>query len=679
MERPKGAARVKGWRRFDRLVFWAGLCLCLGVQMRFARDLIRFRHEPPEVDDSYAYILKAVYSADGGMAKDHAALRDLWAQTNEPSSVEPAGFYRYKQRHQVFNYYHPLHSRGLRTLNAAGLDWLKAYRLIQAAGAGFIVLALAAFLRALHGPAGAGLGLAVLSVFVFNDQGLFELVVPSNLAFGAFLGSAGCAVAGGRIRLAGCAALGVGAMLLHPLGYFFLPVTCALLLSRSGGPVRRARWITLAVLAFGVVLAFGIPRLHSMPGTAAVGEVVGNPGDYWSGLRGSWEVQTRLMIEVVPFGVAGWAGLLASACAGIWLAPPPLRRPVLVTLVLSTVLLAASLLPVYPYFPANISRRAWMLPAILLIGASCSALADAAQAAARLLRGAVSPSGGPVAGRGAFVRAALLVALAAWVPAVRGMAARKAWTLRHMIERHPFRFDPQSWAVLGRLVPPGGRVWYGDDFSLYALLCRGMLNRGAVFRPALAGTPQEAAWAAAERDVPALAALNPLHRLPRFGGDGLWLDPARPLRVALPRIPSEGGVWLGLRNAGRTSRLTVAPAGENGLSGGPLLDREIPGGFEGFLPVECGWTDGAEIVIRVDEASDRLLLTGLRLSSTAVTRWPWNQGVTLGMGPGGTGGSAILCFDSATAFPGAPVTSEVVCDEGSLVIGRAVPSGTPRP
>jgi hypothetical protein len=627
------------------------------------------RQTPVEADDAYSYIVKAAAMQAGCFSEGCSAMSSLREQLQNPTDNPEAASIRHREYHRIFYFYHPIHSFALAGLNSAGLTWEHAYDVVWLAGKILIIFAVAYFMLSVWGPSTASLALILLSVTVLQGQGL-HAVVPSNLALAlALILWAEIYMKSKRLAWV-MPVLIILMLLMHPIGrlYGFLILVFALL--DTQWPLHRKEAMTIGVSLLLVAIYFILPSL--IPSI----ELAFNPGDFYPGswdYIGALQESLSVTIRVVTNWAAHWGGfvfVVPFVLLGIICYRQDQKRLILI-LGLSLAFAAASFFYVVPFYGALGFERAWIVLAILLVGA----ISQGFVTLAGIVGSELKIKGSIIAkDRKWRVGFALVLGLFLLASAARYLASQSrnySSTYDSMAHSGESLFNPAQPAMTGG---PGRSqtILYMEELSLYYYLSHGALNSQAVYYPAVAGTPDEAKWVLDQtNEFDFIVARNPIYRLPHTpdGFIKLNLQESLTINSTAPFDTETLQIFVGPRSGPVIFTLTLV-SGENRED----LRVVIPEGNPGWVTLIDEQMRADRIVLRIRQSSQSIEIGGLRFDNSGSNLWPWDQGKSLIFRAADEAETEIT-FNSNDLIKQLPFHVEIIDDEGASVLARVVEIG----
>lgn len=661
-------------RRLGALLLALGLLIQIASRVYQVWVPISQRAAPIETDDAYTYIGKAV-QLDECFRQDCTALNDLRLQLSAASPDPGIAWVRYREYGRAFLVYHPLHSLIVWAGHQLGLSWEAAYETVEVCGGVFIGFSLALWLWALWGPGPAGIGMILSAFVLFPNQGLNH-IVPGNLALG-LAATTWATMLFRRSWAYFVVPFGVLAMvLMHPTGRIFALVTVAVfaltedrLLSK-----RTLSIVSLATVILG--MAFLLPHVVSRPEMIVKSDP---PREFWVDWWGYILNGSR------AFGIVkDWAALyggplvVVPLLAAGFVTSPPLRRPRLLLFAGSLAgLAAASLFYVLPRYPANLFSRLWVPVALLLTGAIGQAIwrwLIALLETPAMLRRSSSPS--RLRLRLVAPAALVIVGMAlTWI--VAGAVATGARSIRekvqHRTSREPILLDPAQPIELLARSAPADAVVYMAEVPMHFHLAHGALARGAVFAPALVGTPEQRQWLDDNRAIRFVAAWSPIQRLSIAREGALHLEAGDRLAISAspPRPASALRFLVENRGTATTIVLRSNPGGRDAPD--RTIEIDVPARSTGWIGAGTeGEAAGASFLLETKRTGPDLRLKGLRADQADASSlfWPWSAGIRLSYRDRHDVSPVTIGFDPAELCPQLKRPVQVLSDGGSTVLGR---------
>ncbi len=661
------------------LVFFLGFVLYVSAQLGFNISVMAERTAPPEVDDAYGYMLKAVQMKEC-FFQGAPALNDLGRQISIPTSEHNVAWQQARQYHRLFAVYHPLHSVGMLALRSVGLSWEGAYSALTILGKTFLCLAAALWLYSIWGAGSTGVALGLLAFQTFPRQGL-SYIAPTNLALGLAMATWALVLLWKGSRRADWAlVIGVIAMTaMHPLGRIYAVIAVGLYLAISAWPWPRKTWLLCGVVIVLIAATFALPHVVSRPALATVHFPAREGWDYWQGMRENLEVaraQARNWVNSYECGYPGFIFLLAL---GFILGSP--ARLLFAIGGLLTALLIVSVAYALPVYKGVMFLRNWIPMAIFLTGA-LGRLGYLWLAGAVSLWRRHSGGGADAAALANRVIPALRVIVFAVIGVLFWRAALAHGTnslarfrdkRERVIARHNnMNLDPAQPAMLLRRAQAGDSVLYTHEVPFYFFLCHGANRLGAVYAPLVAGTSEEKAWIEENEAIRYLVSLTPVacarNPITRQGQGGLVLNPTKKLEIRSAAASPISSLFLHIENPGPEAALRITF--RDGEKSNHLL-LQIPAGYSGWMPVGArGHRAAADLLIERIDGGAPIRLKGVRLDRESSLNWPWDEGVSLHLPPDKGIPEETIHFDSAGLYPRLGRPLRVVDDSGSTVLAE---------
>jgi hypothetical protein len=669
--------------RWGQLVFAMGMVMYLGFQSYLVLTPVLDRSAPVEVDDSYIHILKAA-QMQKCFFQDCPALEDLRPQLLTSSSDPEIAWIRYREYVRAFLVYSPLHSVILLGVHSIGLSWEAAYNMVEISGALFIGLSIGFWLYVLWGPGAAGVALGLLALTIFYNQG-FHYIVPTNLALGIAMLSWSLVIQLGRAVKWGL----LGGILLmvsmHPMGRLYAVVTVGVYLLLADRPLSRRTYLVSGVGLLIVGLAFCLPWFVSRPELNFWPDPYPAGWDIWRVLR--LHIGTALH-DVVGKWINFHGGYLSAGFLILvgFLSSSPLRRKnVLVVGGLLSALLPVSLLFVLPRYPAASFARVWIGLAVLLSGAIGHAIFFWFTTLFGWLRRAIHDK--PTCSSGC----------SCWIPSGRGLTIVLLVAMGVVLGRngfyyiiqgsqqvkmiktkkttsHPVVLDQSQPGIL--LSSPRGckSILYASEVPMHFFFSQGALQCGAVYYPALAGTPEEKYWVVDNEQIKHFVSWNPIHNLPIAREGALSLVPGDRLVFRSQLVRPLTSVFFYLENLGEDAAMTIRLPDSTKLGDHKAIQLRLPAKWAGWLQATTNYEIiVAEFSFEVLGTNVLINLRGLQVSRDASTRWPWNQGITLVYIPAETKtGSETIRLEFTEPCPLLECSLRILADGGSTILAEIV-------
>jgi hypothetical protein len=652
----------------DRFLFLAGLLVALALKLWVQEAPHLARLHPPEVDDTYAYLMKSA-QMQGCFLQDCAALRDLRQQLAGTYATPEEAYRAWDVESRTFMVYHPLYSIVVLALRALGVGWEAASEAIGMAGMILVVGGAAWWLRSFVAPGPAGIALVMIAFTAYTGHGL-NLIVPGNIALGLAMWTWGSAVRGGRWTAPFLVVSAIALCTLHHVGKLYAAVAVLFYALFHPRPFAGRDWAAIggsaaAVAAFLVAMAtvsrpqLGIPPLPKELAKDLAGILAWNMSPAIREIEGF----VSLFFGPLPF--------LAMAAAGLYVMPRTSRYRCLATTGTMAVLLAGSLLDYHPGHPINLLQRLlipFSIPAFATIAAAIHAWGGLFwRGLVRLLdRARVRPAGAPVGLGLAAVAVVGGLFFARWLPAFffNGWLAHRnvVWgrTIAHDVD-----YDSEQVRLLMSPDVACRRVYYAGDRPFFFYMTHGAQDCGAVLATLVAGKASMARWV--DGTVPISHVVGPAPAgasrgkvvIAGRGGVALEIEKGSPARSWSFKIGNPGGARdLEIEADGRQVRVPVGA------------------GWHGWLAPGSALHEGARrIVFSLADGGPPMTLEGMRpAAGIESANWPWDMGVSImyerAHGPART---VTYRFSSAQLFEPGGRRVEVLRDRGSLVLGRLLP------
>ncbi len=656
-------------------IFILGVIIYLVAQGILLNYPLWTRSLPPEPDDAYTYMSKGP-QMEQCFLQGCPALQDLREQVNVKEPYRQA-WEAVRARIFTLNVYHPLQTVALIAVHHLGFSWELSYKIAWSAGSLLFLIGIAWLLFVLFGPGAAGLGLFLLAFQVFANQGL-HYVVPSNLALGiGFIVWARILSKKGNAPW--CLLLGAVAMVsMHPVGRIYATIAILIYLTAGQSPWRARTLLPALGGAAIVAAAFLLPHFITHPDLVRPAAPIPDDFTYLKYAHDTFRELAGNLYKLFV-GVAGLPIFLFTLVAGIWLLPPERRRVVGRIALILGFFLVISLFYVMPHFPGDVFRRLWIAFAVLITGI-CGYGIFALMRYAGLLLNSVSPTpvteflGIPTLRLSSHKIGVLLLAVvvAILLQTAHDGTANLVKTIKKTIGRYQYAYNLDQPGLLLSESREGDKVLYSSLFNMPFYLTHGALNLGAVYYPAVRGTPLEKKWAESEQ-VRFAVVMNPLNWFPTGYEGKIPLKHYSQVLARFPQPENISTVRLRLENPTDEEKVLEAvlrsDKGEKAKSG-PLT---LPPGQTKWLEIPAqglGWTGTLEVALSGE--IKELFLHGLNMNQSQ-TLWPWDQEASLTFIRAEDGGKAYsVLFKADSALPEALKAKgvEVLDDQGGTVLLR---------
>jgi hypothetical protein len=661
-----------------RLLFTIGVLLFTFVQFTMVLPPILNRTVPVETDDAYTYIVKASQMQDCFL-QNCPALNDLREQLTTPAETPNMTWIRYREYVRAFSIYHPLHSLILAGLHTAGLSWEVSYNIVEILGSLFLSLAISYWLYRLFGPGPAGVALLLVAFTPFPGQGL-HYVVPSNLALGIGMLTWGSLLKrddrSRRIIIVSTLIL----VLMHPIGRLYALLGVLLFVSLNVKQMKRADWQMIGLSLFLIVMAFLLPLIINRPELSFPADP---PPPDWNRWTGYYNNSTQAASYITSWMRLYGGFLMALLLIFIGLAslPPFEQRTRVVSMgVLLGGLLGASLLQVLPRYPAEAFSRVWIPFAIFLTGLIAHGIWGWAAAVVHWIRQALEN------GLQDFRDQRWILSMPGWAAVlllVFGLILARN-SLNHvlegqrilretttiMINSQASRLDTDQPSVLLR--EGCEDVLYMFEVPMHLYFAQGALACGAIYHPALEGTPEETQWIQNNQNLSYVVTWNPTIRASvTTGGNPLVLESGKPLEFYIPGEWTSQQLYIYLENAGRETKLNLSALPSEDTEKRKILKRiAIPANWSGWNAIDITADEVARgFTLEAARGSNEIFLRGIKSDPDAPRNWPWDEGLTLVQRPSNPDLEATeINFNTASLIPYSAWSLTVVEDQGDTVL-----------
>lgn len=662
-----------------RLLFAAGVLLFTSVQLMMVILPIRNRTAPVETDDAYTYIVKAAQMQDCFL-QNCPALNDLRQQLTAPTEKPNMTWIRYREYVRAFSIYHPLHSMILVGLHTTGLTWEASYNIVEIVGSLLLSLAITYWLYRLFGSGPAGVALLLLTFTPFPGQGL-HYVVPSNLALGIAMiiwGSLLQRDSHSRWIVIGTVIL----VLMHPIGRMYALLGVLLFILLNIRQMKRTDWQMVGLSVFVIVLAFLLPLVVTHPEFSFPADPPPPGWNRWSGYSNN-------LTEAASF-VASWMRLYGGFLMALLLMfiglaslhPYEQRTRVMSMAVLLGGLLGASLLQVLPRYPAEAFSRIWIPFAIFLTGLIAHGIWRWAAAAVRWIRQAVEN------GLQDFRDERWILSIPGWAGVlllVFGLILARN-SLNHVLEGQRIlrettaimmssqdsRLDTDQPSVLLR--EGCEDILYMFEVPMHLYFAHGALACGAIYHPALEGTPEETQWIQDNQSLSYVVTWNPTIRASvTTGGNPLVLESGKSLEFYVPGNWTAQQVYIYVENAGGETRLNLSALPSEDGEKSKILERiSIPADWSGWKAIDITVDEVAPgFTLEAARGSNGIFLRGVKSDPDSPRNWPWDEGLTLIQRPSNPDVDATeINFDTTSLVPYPAWSLTVIEDQGDTILAK---------
>jgi hypothetical protein len=359
------------------------------------------------------------------------------------------------------------------------------------------------------------------------------------------------------------------------------------------------------------------------------------------------------------------------------------RRKIAVMGVLLFPLLFVDFALPHPHYPGESFTRLWVPFAVLLTGAigqvAVTCLALSFDWLRRVVAGGMddSPSREDAFSKDGWrlvLLALMLIILCRYtLNSVESKIGRMRYAQQGMLTQGDIVFASRQPDLLFSLARKNERVLYTHETTMYYFLIHGGLDFGAVYYPAIRGTPDEQTWLAPDKNISFLAGINPYCAIPLRTANGLALRRGEKIEVRSESPLPLAAVRLRLVNPGNEARLAIhvldLPASDKATTSIELL---VPPKSDGWLPA-APKTDfrSSRFAIEMLERTAVTCLAGIRMQDNSPLNWPWDQGISLAYSPGdGDRNVTVVSFSSRDLCPALKRPLQILADDGSSVLAK---------
>lgn len=654
------------------------------------------RAAPIELDDAYTLIHKSP-QMEQCFFQDCPALRDLRTQLL-PSEEIQLNAINYREYKSSFLIWHPLYSLALSTIHLLGFSWEISYTILTILGVILLGSAVAYWMSGLFGEAAAGLGLMLLSVYVFEGPGLLY-VYPKTIALAVALFYWGWLKRAPRTPAWTIPLVSLVLVGMHTIGMIYASIAAAYWLAtrladnRTVNP-RELAWLTISVLVITSPLLLPLlitrPELdiampeftHNLSGSAnlllnlslAFGSVQRWFYSFWPFSSDQAWVAFPLVVFWIMAGIQHYTRRSKLEILG-WFS------------MLALILVGSSLFAV-PSADGYFSQNIWPLIVMLAYGLIGRFAYDtgwvlATRASAIFKQIKVSPRWTPV--KRVTNREFVVSSLVAFSLLV-GFASHARFGLRHHLYTLDWRtrrgnvmLDVQQVNRLLESSAPSDVVLYETEELMHFYFTHGALSRGALYYPTVRSSPNPDQILADFHYLNYLVAWNPIRAFNveyfpwepvlTFEREGmLILHPGQPLALRLPSDASIHQLYLHLISDSSGLSLTISRDGVGQSTSAQIMYADA---IDLWYPLPEELLQGAETIsITADPGSDTGFLAGIRVNNRVDLHWPWGSGIQISLLPGeDEAPETIVGFNPSDLFPSLSENVRILDDRGSSVLG----------
>ena len=671
--------KIKSWfidlryldeRQWGHVIGIVGLLIFLAVQINYHTHIMVNRSIPVEPDDAYGYLLKSVEYQKCFM-QDCPALQDIWSQVASPPveheySVE---FIRFRVYFRLFIMYHPLHAFIMDVIQRFGLTWEETFNAQIILGTILIGTAMYYWLSVIWNPASAGIAMAWLCLYFFPGQGL-QYIVPTNWALGfSFLFWALIVT---RRKSAGWI-LPVGSLILvltHTVGVVYSVVGIFMYAVFEFLENRRLDRKSLAVMGISlsiiVVVSFVLPEIITKP---VLKPLLLEPSvNGWTIFQG-WKDALMRVRDIFRAALGYLGGGIIVSLIGIVFAAINRNTKAFVTGVILLLLLFASLFYMIPRVPAELFARTWGAAGSYLAGAMGYALWIIYRKLAnwlheqklsnlsfreRINRSFLGNIFGVILLTGTIIVTAMNVGVE--------IDTYNKW-IQYSIDRHNYSFDVDQPKILTDRTPVCSDVdvLYTSEDLFFFYLVNGAMDCGAVYFPAIIGTPDEKNWFLENEKIQYLAT-QPFYPI--------ILSPQTKLEIQGFPQNSSYSFYAFLENPAQTSA-DVSLYSES-LKPDLIAQFILPPHWSGWKQIVVHVQNGDPSEMRFEVKEGTVRLKGLRLTDADDGfYWPWNSDIELLYSSDGVEETSIG-FKTSDLYPRPlpNITVNVLSDNGDVILAE---------
>jgi hypothetical protein len=444
--------------------------------------------------------------------------------------------------------------------------------------------------------------------------------------------------------------------------------------------LKRTDWLAIGLSVLIVLITFLLPQIVTRPELSFPADP---PPAGWSIWSGYYNNATGA-VSIIRLWLQSFGGILPGALflvVGLLsLRPGEPRMQVLSTAVLLAGLLFAGLLQVLPRYPAEAFGRVWVPSAILLTGLMAQGIWRWASGIVHSSRQLLQ-NGSPgftdkrrVLSRQGWSYVLLLLFGLVLIHMGTDSVIKGQRTLREVLSIMTDVQDSRLAVEQPSILLQAGceDVLYMSEVPMHLYLVHGALECGAIYHPALDGTPDEKRWIQDNPDLGYIVTWNPTIQTTSVGGGNpLALDRGDRLEFHFPEGWASSRIYVYVENPGEATRLNISPLQVEGGEKQKVLEKiSLPAGWSGWQAIDItaeGLAQGFRL--SVPEASGSIFLRGVKADPDTLRNWPWDQGVTLVRRQKGQDTSETeISFDTASLFPSSNLSLTVVDDQGDTVL-----------
>jgi hypothetical protein len=664
----------------ERVIFFSGFVFYFTVQFLIVAYTAFARTAPVETDDAYTYILKAA-QLENCFFQDCPAFNALRKQLSEPSLDPEITWIRYREYPRVFYVYHPLHSFILFGLHLTGISMETAFNIIAITGGLGLVFVISYWLYGHFGLGPTGIALFLLGSTVFPSQGL-NYIIPSNLALGisilvlALLPKS--RFGSHWVLLFGTFAL----VTMHPIGRLYALLVIVYYYFLNFLKMTRKSWVISVFSFLLVVSAFILPTVISRPELSFSPEPFPENWQIWDGLYDNL-VYTGIFTNTWFDSFGGAVPTFLLIAFGIFTSYTAHNRSnILITLILLLGLLYGSIFHILPRYPAETFGRVWIPFAIFMTGV----IAHGIWYWLKTILNWISPNfiSGWRSLRNkvrlhlhemllfiitiVFLIFLILVIYTRIVEGPKNIISTISIMIRTQNSRLAIT-QPQ------KLLDNGcSDVLYMAEVPMHYYLVHGALSCGAVYYPALAGTPLEREWVFDNPDLNFLVTWNPsIYATIMGGGNPMTLREGDLIEINFPEYWVPKPIYIYMENPGKSANLELF---QSTNIRGQRNKREVielinlPAGSSDWQIIDVNYPDyQSKLSLKAIGVSSPIVLRGLRTDPNLEFNWPWDEGMTLFYQPvNPVISSRIISFETMDLFPLAIFSMKIIDDHGDTVL-----------
>ena len=676
-------------QRLSRLVFRLGCAYFLFMQSSLFIVPLLVRHLPIEMDDSYHYILHAVF-LESDLTGQPTAMHQVYDDIDRlPSSFAKSTIYGVRIQ------YTPLHSIALIATHRLGIGFDVAHIFVQILGGLAMLVGIVAFVRSIQSPGAAGITLFLMAAVLYPDHGL-HVPVPGNMALGAAFWCWAAILGGWRHLTAVVCLCTAIACALHPFGVIWSGLTLLLFLLKRTDPQRRiplAIFLILVMIGFSGYYRFGpwslatIPMPESVLRASAVASRLTNIlfclKELWNWMNVQGFVSLPVLLSL---------GLFSILRTGRF-------RPYLLMLAPLGVMCIGGMLVQWYHYNCSFFNR--VIPPLLLIltmlqGEGALLLCESVRHFFRTKLGLISCLRAEPCGSSNQLHRLVLFLLCAILTLEQSLnaydrIAHAYFSIRYSIKRHFFVLGPELLAPIANDPKPGNVLYACAAWGMGYSVTHGLENRTAeyFYPPENPDHPP----AAVETTARFMIATNPTASFSNSYRQGFRIGNSVTLACKMPKACQVNQISLRIVADNELSRVLswLRPKHRDSkplpsdiltieyLKHADAIEEQWQQlcavlGQDGWItiPLPEGGIDSFRI-----RSTKPVWIEGFRLGEKQHLLWPWDSGIVLHFRTLNAPDKRVI-FQTTQLAPGLVNRVEVLNDSGYFIPCRLLPPNAER-